>query len=67
MKHDKFEKSIVIVRLNACPVYMDKRSPWKVSKGKQGFIERVFDCFGRDFRRLQLLFLSDAGKSYYVK
>jgi len=46
------------VRLNACPVYVDERSPWKVSKGKQGFIERVFDCFGRDLRRLQLLFLS---------
>jgi len=23
----------------------------KVSEGKQGFIERVFDCFGRDLRR----------------
>jgi len=23
----------------------------KVSKDKQGFIERVFDCFGRDLRR----------------
>jgi len=46
------------VRLNACPVYVDKRSPWKVSKGKHEFIERMFDCFGRDLRRLQLLFLS---------
>jgi len=63
MKHDKFEKSIVSVRLNACPVYVDERSPWKVSKGKQGFIDRVFDYFGRDFRRLQLLLLSDAGKT----
>jgi len=35
----------------------------KVSNGKQGFIEMVLDCFGRDRRRLQLLFLSDAGKS----
>jgi len=35
----------------------------KVSKDKQGFIERVFDCFGRDLRRLQLFFLSDDGKS----
>jgi len=26
----------------------------KVSKDKQGFIEGVFDCFGRDLRRLQL-------------
>ena len=25
-KHDKFEKSIVIVRLNTCPVYMDEGS-----------------------------------------
>ena len=25
----------------------------KVSKDKQGFIERVFDYFGRDLRRLQ--------------
>ena len=33
----------------------------KVSKDKQGFIERVFDCLGRDLRRLQLFFLSDAG------
>jgi len=24
----------------------------KVSKDKQGFIERVFACFGRDLRRL---------------
>jgi len=40
----------------------------KVSKGKQGFIERVFACFGRDLsRRLQLLYLSDAGKSCQVK
>ena len=34
----------------------------KVSKDKQGFVERVFDCFGRDLRRLQLFFLNDAGK-----
>jgi len=43
----------------------------KVSKGKldkQGFIESVFDCFGRDLiRRLQLFVLSDAGKSCWVK
>jgi len=56
-KHDKFEKSNVSVRLNACPIYVDERSRWKASEGKQGFIERVFDCFGRDFRRLQLLLL----------
>jgi len=31
----------------------------KISKDKWGFIER----FGRDPRRLQLLFLSDANKS----
>ena len=31
-KHDKFEKSTVSVRLNACPVYVDKRSLGKVSK-----------------------------------
>jgi len=35
----------------------------KVSKDKQGFIERVFDSFGRDLKRLQFLFLGDAGKS----
>jgi len=35
----------------------------KVSKDRQGFIEMVFDWFGRDLRRLQLLFPSDAGKS----
>jgi len=29
----------------------------------QGFIEGVLDRFGRDIRRLQLLFLSDADKS----
>jgi len=34
----------------------------KVSKDKQSFIERVFECFGRDLRRLQLLFPSDTGK-----
>jgi len=28
----------------------------KISKDKQGFIERVPDCLGRDIRRLQLLF-----------
>jgi len=27
--HHKFEKSIVSVRLIACPVYMDERSSWK--------------------------------------
>jgi len=27
MKHDKLEKSIVSVRLNACPVYVDEISP----------------------------------------
>jgi len=32
----------------------------KVSKDNQSFIERVFECFGRDLRRLQLLFPSDA-------
>jgi len=35
----------------------------EVSKDKQGFVERVFDCFGRELRRLQLFFLNDAGKS----
>jgi len=35
----------------------------KISKGKQGFIERVIDRFGRDLRRLQLIFLSDANTS----
>jgi len=39
----------------------------KVSTDKQGFIKRVFDCFGRDLRRLQLFFLNDAGKSCWVK
>ena len=39
----------------------------KVSKDKQGFIESGFDCFGRDLTRLQLLFLSDAGKSCYCR
>ena len=55
-KHDKFEKSIVSVRLNACPVYVDEHSLSRVSKGKQGFIKRVYDCFGQDRRRLQLWF-----------
>jgi len=36
----------------------------KVSEDQQGFIERVLNCFGRDLRRLQLLFLSDAGQSF---
>ena len=27
---------------------------------KQGYTEGGFDCFGRDLRRLQLFFLSDA-------
>jgi len=30
----------------------------KISKDKQGFIESVLDRFGRDIRRLQILFLS---------
>jgi len=34
----------------------------KISKDKHGFIERVIDRFGRDPRRLQLWFLSDADK-----
>jgi len=38
----------------------------KVSKDKQGFIERAFDCFGRDLKRLPLFFLNDAGKSLWV-
>ena len=45
-KHNKFEKSIVSVRLNACLDYVDERE--KVSKDKQGFIERAFHCFGWD-------------------
>jgi len=37
----------------------------KVSKNdKQAFNERMFDCLGRDLRRLPLFFLSEAGKSY---
>ena len=39
----------------------------KVSKYKQGFIESGFDCFGWDLTRLQLLYLSDAGKSCYCR
>jgi len=35
----------------------------KISKDKQGFIERVIDRFGRDLRRLQFLFLSDIDMS----
>jgi len=35
----------------------------KISKGKQGFSERMIDRFGRDPRRLQLMFLGDADKS----
>jgi len=35
----------------------------KLSRDKRGFIERVIDCFGRDFRRLQLLPLNDIDKS----
>ena len=35
----------------------------KVSKDKQGFTERGFDCFERDSKRLKLFFLNDAGKS----
>jgi len=35
---------------------------YKNSKDKQGFIERMFNRFGRDGRRLQLLFLSDPYK-----
>jgi len=54
---------MVSVRLNVCPVYVDERSSCeKISKDKQGFVERVFDCFGRDLRRLQLLFLGDVRK-----
>jgi len=50
------------VRLNAFQVHREK-----FSKDKQGFIEMVFDCFGQDLSRLQLLFPSDGGKSYWVK
>jgi len=35
----------------------DERSMWKNSKGKQGFIERMFDRFGRVARRFQLFLL----------
>jgi len=38
----------------------------KVSKDRHGFIERMFDCFGRDLRRLQLFLLNDAGKSCWL-
>jgi len=63
-----FEKSVVSVWLNACLVYVGGvYNREKVSKDKQGFIERVVDCFGRDLRRLQLMFPSDAGKSCLVK
>jgi len=31
---------------------MDELHREKVSKDKQEFMERVFDCFGRDLRRL---------------
>jgi len=34
----------------------------KISKDKQGFIDRVIDRFGGDPRRFPLLFLSDAEK-----
>jgi len=52
------------VKLNGYPVYVDDRyHREKVSKDKQSFIERVFECFGRDLRRLQLLFPIDVGKS----
>jgi len=39
----------------------------KISKDKQGFIERVIDHFGPDPNCLQLLFLSEADKSCEVK
>jgi len=39
----------------------------KVSQDKQGFIERVTDRFGRDPRRLRLLFLRYADMSSVVK
>jgi len=39
----------------------------QISKEKQGFLESVTDRFGRDPRRLQLLFLSDADKSCWTK
>jgi len=32
----------------------------KISKDKPGSIEMVIDRFGRDFRRLEILFPSDA-------
>ena len=38
-KHRKYEKSIVSVRLNACPVYMDESSSWK-SQQRQARIYR---------------------------
>jgi len=39
----------------------------KISKSNRGIIERVIDRFGRDLRRLQLLFLSHADKPCLVK
>jgi len=36
----------------------------KVNQDKEGFIERVLDCFGRDLRPFQLLFVSDTAKSF---
>jgi len=37
-------------------LYMSSVHREKISKDEQGFIERVLDRFGRDLRRLQLLF-----------
>ena len=49
----------MIVRIMWMSVHCEK-----VSKGRQGFIERMFYCFGQDLRRcLQLFFVNDAGKS----
>jgi len=39
----------------------------KISKDKQGYIERELDRFGRDPRRLQLLFRSDTSKQGRIK
>jgi len=41
----------------------DERSPWKLSKDKQGFIEKVLDRFGRDIKCLDLFVSSSADKS----
>jgi len=55
------------MRLNACEVDVWWAFTVKKSIEKQGFIERVIDRSGQDRRRLQLLFVSDADKSWQVK